>query len=159
MRRKLRKAARSVEMKKISEIENAGIFFDASSADCRMAAKNFMKDLKSKDIQTWSLGYFDTKNPEEDFISDKNVYFSTLKDFSFFFLPKSDEVKEFISRKTGILVVFSMNDPFPAEAVVKMSCAHLKVGITNTFNNAMDLTFEINADEAGKLTDQIHRYL
>lgn len=159
MQKKLKKVSRRVEMKKISEIESAGIFFDASSKECRLAARDFMKNLKSKDKQTWSLGYFDTKKPEEDFISDRNVYYSTLKDFSFFFLPKSDEIKEFISRKVDILFVFSVNDPFPAEAVIKKSGAHLKVGITGTFNNAMDLTFEINGHEPRKLIEQIENYL
>ncbi|PWE00235.1 hypothetical protein DDZ16_07230 [Marinilabilia rubra] len=146
-------------MKKINEIDSAGIFFDASSEECRKEAKSFIKRLKSKNIQTWSVGYFDTEKPDENFISDKNLYFSTLKDFSFFFLPKSDELKEFINRKVDILFVFSDNDAFPAKAVIKMSLAHLKVGITDTFDNVMDLTFEINGNEPKKLIEQIENYL
>lgn len=159
LKRKLKKINRIVELKKINDIDSAGIFFDASSEECRKEAKSFIKKLKSKNIQTRAVGYFDTRQPDENFISDKNLYFSTLKDFSFFFLPKSEEIKEFINQKHDILFIFSVNDAFPAKAVIQMSLAHLKVGVTDTFDNAMDLTFEIDGNEPRKLIEQIENYL
>jgi hypothetical protein len=156
---KLEEENRKIEMQKLNEINEAGIFFDAASEQCRKTVKTFIKGLSAKNINVWSLGYFDIKDPEESFISDKFLYFSTLKDFSFFFLPKTEEVKEFIMRPVDILFVFSAKDPLPAMAVVKLSIAKLKVGIAGKFDNALDLTFEIEGEEPEKLTEQIERYL
>jgi hypothetical protein len=62
-------------------------------------------------------------------------------------------------RPVDILFVFSAKDPLPAMAVVKLSIAKLKVGIAGKFDNALDLTFEIEGEEPEKLTEQIERYL
>jgi hypothetical protein len=159
LKKKLEKVNRKIEMQKLNEINKAGIFFDAASEQCRKSVKTFIKGLSAKNINVWSLGYFDTKNPENSFISDKFLYFSTLKDFSFFFLPKTEEVKEFITRPVDILFVFSEKDPLPATAVVKSSVAKLKVGITGKFDNALDLTFEIEGKKPENLIEQIERYL
>ena len=159
LKRKLKKIKRHIELKKLTDIKTAGIFFDASSEDCRKTAKSFIKKLNAQKVQTWSVGYFDTKKPEENFISDNSLYFSTLKDFSFIFLPKNVELKTFINREVDTLFIFSKNDPFPAESIIKLSLAGLKFGFTDTFDNALDLTFEINEDDPEKLIEQIERYL
>ncbi len=146
-------------MKKLSEIEKAGIFFDASSNQCRKEVKSFIKQLTAKQVKVWSLGYFDTRDPDDNFISDKSVYFATLKDFSFFFLPKTEEVKEFTDRPLDALFVFSANNSLPATSVINSSIANLKVGFAGIYGKTLDLTFEIPGHEPENLTEQIIRYL
>jgi hypothetical protein len=82
-----------------------------------------------------------------------------LKDFSFFFLPKSPEVIEFISAKYDALFVFSTCKDFAAAAVLKLSNAGLKIGFAGINDDALDLTFELPGYEPDKLTEQIERYL
>lgn len=146
-------------MKKLNELKEVGIFFDASSAQCRKTVKAFIKKMEKSDIKTHSIGFFNALQPEENFISDKKLYFSTLKDFSYFFLPDSEELKEFIQMDLNALFVFSAEESFPATSVIKMSNAKLKVGFTGLFEDALDLTFEIPDHEPEQLTEQIERYL
>jgi len=159
LRNHLKNQKRNVEMKNMDAFAEAGIFFDASSEECRKTVKAFIKKLENRNIKTWSVGFFNTLEQEENFISDRKLYFSTLKDFSFFFLPESEELKEFIQRDLDALFVFSDEETFPATAVVKMSKAKLKVGFTGLFENAFDLTFEIPNHQPEQLTEQIERYL
>ncbi len=146
-------------MKKLSEIQKVGIFFDASSEKQRKAVKAFIKELNELKITTSALGFFNTHKPEENFISDRKLYFSSLKDFSFFFLPKSEEVREFTEQSPDALFVFAAGEAFPASAVVNLSRAHLKVGYSGLFGNALDLTFEISDAAPEGLIEQIKRYL
>lgn len=146
-------------MTKLNEITTAGIFFDASSDKCRKEVKAFMKTLASKQVKVKAFGYFDTRKPEDNFISDKTVYFATLQDFSFFFLPKTGEVFDFLNNPFDVLFVYSNNDTLAASSVVKFSKASLKVGFAGVYDKSLDLTFEIPEQEPDKLTEQIERYL
>jgi len=159
LRKHLKNQKRNIEMKKVNEFKEIGIFFDASSEQCRKTVKAFIKKMEKTNINTWSIGFFNTSQQEENFISDKKLYFSTLKDFSFFFLPNGEELKEFIQKDLDALFVFSSDEAFPATSVVKMSRAKLKVGFARLFENALDLTFEIPDYEPEQLTEQIERYL
>jgi hypothetical protein len=159
LRKHLKKQKRNIEMKKLNKLTDVGIFFDASSEQCRKTVKAFIKKLDSQKTNARSIGFFNTLKPEEDFISDKKLYFSTLKDFSFFFLPKCEELNDFVEKDLDALFVFSAEDSFPATAVIKMSKAKLKVGFSHLFDDALDLTFEIPSHQPEQLTEQIERYL
>ncbi|MFW5754699.1 MAG: DUF6913 domain-containing protein [Marinilabiliaceae bacterium] len=159
LKRKLKKQRRDVKMKPLSGISSAAIFFDASSEACRKESKALGKKLIANHVKVRSLGLFNSKNPELNFISDKNLYFATLKDFSFFFLPKSEEVTTFASETPDMLFIYSSQPSFPAQAVVEMSRPSLRVGFAHLWNNALDLTFEIHDLNPRELTKQIERYL
>lgn len=146
-------------MKKLNDLKNVGIFFDASSEKCRKTVKAFIKELNTLNINTVAIGFFNMPAPENNFISDKKLYFASLKDFSFFFLPKSEELKTFIQKDLDALFVYSADDSFPAVALVKQSKAKLKVGLSGRFDNALDLTFELPNQGPEQLTEQIKRYL
>ncbi len=146
-------------MKKLNDLKNVGIFFDASSEKCRKGVKAFIKELNTLHINTWAVGFFNMPGTGENLISDKKLYFASLKDFSFFFLPKSPELKEFVERDLDALFVYSADDAFPATAMIKLSKAKLKVGLTGRFDNGLDLTFELPVQEPEQLTEQIKRYL
>ncbi len=115
--------------------------------------------LRKRDVDIKALGFFDSYKPEENFISDKTVYFATLNDFSFFFLPKTDDIKDFMTNPFDVLFLFSGKYSFSVESVVKLSPASLKVGPAGGFNSAMDLTFELANYEPAKLTEQIEHYM
>lgn len=159
LQRQLKKQHRHVQMKKISDLKNAGIFFDADSERCLKSVKTFIKKLQSQGTEVRALGYFNIIKPEKNFISDKTLYFSTLKDFSYFFLPKSEEVIEFTSAKPDALFVFSTCKDFAPTAVLKLSKAGLKIGFAGVNDDALDLTFELPGYEPEKLIEQIERYL
>lgn len=159
LRNALKKSSRSIEMKKLSDLKNVGIFFDSSSEKCQKEVKAFIKDLNSQNINSRAIGFFNAKEAEDNLISDKKLYYATLKDFSFFFLPKSEELKEFIQNEMDALFVYSANDVFPATATIRMSKARLKVGLSGKFEDALDLTFELSDNAPEHLTEQIKRYL
>lgn len=159
LRNNLKGIKRNVEMKKLNDLKNVGIFFDASSEKCRKTVKAFIKELNTLNINTVAIGFFNMPAPENNFISDKKLYFASLKDFSFFFLPKSEELKTFIQKDLDTLFVYSSDDSFPAVALVKQSKAKLKVGLSGRFDNALDLTFELPDQDPEQLTEQIKRYL
>ena len=159
IRKSIKQQKRTVQLKKIKDWEKVGIFFDASSKHCRTSIKEFIKKLQSEGKEVQALGYVETKKPEENLISDKTVYYSSLQDFSWFFLPQNKEVVSFISGKPDVLLVFTANNSFPTSAVVKLSDAALKVGFNGIFDNDLDLTFEISDPTPEKLREQIERYL
>ncbi len=159
LKRKLKKQRRDIKMQPLSEISSAAIFFDASSEQSRKESKALAKKLIANNVKVKSLGLFNTKEPELNFISDQNLYFATLKDFSFFFLPKSEEVTNLTKEKPDMLFIYSSEPSFPARTVVELSQASLKVGFAELWNNAPDLTFEIPNFNPKELTKQIERYL
>ena len=146
-------------MQPLSGISSAAIFFDASSEQCRKESKAMAKKLIAGNVKVKSLGLFNSKEPELNFISDKNLYFATLKDFSFFFLPKSEDITTFTSETPDMLFIYSSQPSFPAKTVVEMSRAYLKIGFAELWNNALDLTFEIHNLNPKELTKQIEKYL
>ena len=146
-------------MQQLPNIRSVAIFFDASSEDCRKEAKSVIKKLSSEHIKVQALGFFNSKKPDMDFISDHNLYFATLKDFSFFFLPKSEEVKEFTNATPDMFFVYASTHTFPAQAVIELSRASLKIGFSGLWNHALDLTFEINSLNPKDLTKQVEQYL
>jgi hypothetical protein len=159
LRKTLKKSSRSVEMKKLTDLKNVGIFFDASSEKCLKEVKAFIKELNGQNINTKAIGFFNAKEAEDNLISDRKMFFATLKDFSFFFLPKSEELKEFTQNEMDALLVYSADDCFPATATIKLSKAKLKVGLSGKFDDALDLTFELANNAPEQLTEQIKRYL
>ena len=146
-------------MQQLYKISSAAVFFDASSEQCRKESKALAKKLIANNVKVKSLGLFNSKKPELNFISDKNLYFGTLKDFSFFFLPKSEEITTFTGETPDMLFIYSSQPSFPARTVVEMSRASLKIGFAKLWDNALDLTFEIHNLNPKELTKQIDRYL
>ncbi|MGQ1889821.1 DUF6913 domain-containing protein [Thermophagus sp. OGC60D27] len=159
IRKNTKKDHRIVQLKKIRDWKKVGIFFDASSNQCRKTIKEFIRKIQSEGKQVQAVGYIETKKPEENLISDKTIYYSSLLDFSFFFLPKKEEIVSFISDKPDVLLVLTTNNSFPASAIVKLSKAGLKVGFSGIFDNDLDITFELSNPTPDMLIEQIEHYL
>lgn len=159
LRKKVKKQQRTVQLKKIDDWKKVGIFFDISSKQNRTTVRELIKKLQAKGKQVQALGFIEAPQTEENLISDKTIYYSTLLDFSYFFLPQKEEVVSFVSDKMDVLLVFTTQYSFAAEAVVKLSKANLKVGFSGIFDNDMDITFEISEPTPEKLVEQIERYL
>ncbi len=155
----LKRQKRTVRLKAIEQVQNAAILFDASSESSYHQAREFTQQLRANHTDVKTLGYINEQQQKMPYISDQTIGFITLKDFSFFFLPHSSWIKEFVETPFDALFVLTDQNCFPLKGITHLSTAHFKVGFTGIWDGAMDLTFEMPNHNPNELVQQINYYL
>jgi hypothetical protein len=155
----LKRQNREVRLKAIGQIKTAAIIFDASSENNYQQAREFAQHLIANQTEVKALGYIDGHKQQMPYIGDQTYCFVTLKDFSFFFLPKKPAIKELVVTPFDTLFVLTARSFFPLKAFTSLSAAHLKVGFTGIWEEAMDLTFDLPNHNSEELVKQINYYL
>ncbi len=155
----LKQQKREVRLKAIGQIKTAAIIFDASSESGYQQARAFAQHMSAHQTQVKAIGYIDGHKQQMPYIGDQTYRFVTLKDFSFFFLPKTHTLKELVVTPFDALFVLTAKSFFPLKAFTSLSAAHLKVGFTGIWEEAMDLTFDLPNHSSEELAKQIIYYL
>ena len=150
---------RTMKIRALDQLKTAAILFNASSERCYRQTKLFAKQLSQNQTQVKAIGYIESHKQVMPYIGDQTFVFITLNDFSFFYLPQSHQVKEFIATPFDALFILTANNYCALKTMAHLSIAHFKVGFTDIWDDAMDLTFEIPDHNSEELVKQINFYL
>lgn len=103
--------------------------------------------------------------PDEKLLELNSKIFSmnyiTKNEFNFFYIPKSQRVKDFISKDYDILIDLNINNQFPMESFTALSNAHFKVGVFDENKNYIyDMLIKIsNKLDLSEIIEQCIYYL
>ncbi|MCW3807241.1 DUF6913 domain-containing protein [Plebeiibacterium marinum] len=161
LNRKLKKKNHTPVICNLENAKHIGIIYNAMSAKDMEAAKKIEKFYLSKNINVETLGFSNSKVLNETLISDQRHYYIGLKDYNWVFQPKSDMLKDFISKKFDILVDLYTLDDFCIEYIVKTSESKFLVGAAHINPQMHDFMIDCGnrKDDVTYLGEQINHYL
>lgn len=143
LNRQLKRVNRVVKVCPLSKAETVGVTFVVNKQSDLEDVRKILKDLASRNIKTYAIGYIPVKKPDDYYLSAKGFNFFSNADIDFKLIPKSVSVQEFINTSFDILLDLGTADYFPMNYVINMSKAGLKVGKYGD-NNPFDIMMDIS---------------
>lgn len=160
LKRQLKKTKHQTVVYNLQTASTAGILYDASKPENLSVVKALMKELKSHQISSKVLGYIHANKRDDDYIGDDVYTFACKKDFSFFYKPKKEGVKQFMDEPFHILFVLTGEAFFPINYIGSLSKAAFKAGEANLNNEMFDIMIELkNGNDLKELKNQMVHYL
>ncbi len=144
LRRRLRNRKRS---KNITNFENSqliGVVFKTDVQSDFEIVKKFLHFLTEQNNKIVALCYVDTKKVPDYYLLRKGFNFFSRNDLSFFFLPKSQVILDFIDKPFDMLIDLSTDNNFPLHFISNLSKSKFKIGRLN--NNNDNLCFDVMID-------------
>lgn len=126
--RSQKKVNRKVKVCSLSNVKTVGVSFVANNQSDLEVIRKILKDLASRNIQTYAIGYIPVKKPDDFYLSQKGFNFFSDADLDYRLIPKSDAVLEFINTEFDVLIDFGSDGFFPMNYMLSMSKASFKVG-------------------------------
>ncbi|KPK86586.1 MAG: hypothetical protein AMS27_04655 [Bacteroides sp. SM23_62_1] len=159
LKRKIQLVVRKRKIHNFDTAKKAGLIFTCNSEEDFDAVKNFKKYLEERKIKTFALGYINNKTIPDHFLLRTGFNFFSLKNLDWYFRPKSQFIKDFITEKFDILFDLCTDDYFPVHYIISLSPAEYKIGRFNNDEN-YDLMIETGKNkQISYLVDQIKHYL
>jgi len=160
LKRELNKNPHKAAIHNLQTAQTAGILFDATQTENLKTVKDLVSELKEFSIDSQVLGYINTTKREDNYIGDKVYSFACKKDFSFFYKPKSENIKKFIETPYHLLIVLVNEYQFPIDYIGSLSKAQFKAGRANIDNNMFDFMIELkDGNSINDLKKHILHYL
>ena len=140
------KMVRQLDIRRVplpfSVSKTVGILVDATDPDRRPLVQNFADKLKKQGKEVRLLGFFDSKQPVDNF---------TFKAFNrsevdWLERPKGTVVDDFIRQKFDILISIHQDQKLPLEYIAASSHAQLRVGPYTDHTFCYDLMIEQNQE-------------
>ncbi len=160
LKRALKKHPHKATTYNLQTAQTAGILYDADNPDNLKVVKELVNELKESGIKSQALGYISKTKREDNYIGDDVYSFVSKKDFSLFYSPKSESIKNFIDSPFHLLIVLTNNYQFAIDYMGNLSQAKFKIGRANIDNNLYDLMIEVTDDASiSDLKKHILHYL
>jgi len=143
----------------LEKAKTVGITFIATSPKDLEEIKKFLKELSTKEIKTFALGYIPEKKPHDFYLSEKAFNFFYDKELDWLLQPKSSAALEFQKAEFDILIDFSTISYYPMEILLHNSKARFKVG-QFIENSPFDLMINLkDSDNFRYYFEQVVHYL
>ncbi len=159
LNRKLKKRIQTPVICNLKNAKSIGIVYNSLSDQDINAIKKVEKAYQNINVEL--LGFSNSKMLKDNQISDQKHYFICLKDFNWLFQPKSELLKEFISKDFDILINLYTKEEFCIEYIIRSSYAKFKVGPAHLNQQMHDLMIDggEKKDNILYLNEQIDHYL
>lgn len=164
--RKVRRTVRGIQSMNLKDAKSVGLIFHSRDEVSKRIAHDFAQTCRANKAHLHVLGFNHKRVSEENLISDSSHTYITKSDFSYFYQPKSDNLKEFINQPFDILLVIYPKNHIYIQSIVTLSKAKLIVGneqmnhnyfgmsidcdpldVEATFNNAITYLSKITTQE------------
>ncbi len=160
LKKRLAKRNRNVVVRNLKDIKTAGIIFEATPGENIDLVKQFIKELKTFNINTKALGYINENRKDIDLIGDSTFTYVSKDDYSFFYDTKDESTISFIEQPFHLLIVYCENDYFPLRHIGALSGASLKVGEKGVCDDIMDIMIALPENRGlPELQKQLIHYL
>ena len=161
IRRRLKKTYRKKKFNNLRNAHKICIVWDGSNLDSFNELTSFYQRMQSNNIQADIICYYPGKVLPDQYTALRYLTCFKRNDLNFFFLPKMDELEDFISTPYEILIDINFNNRFPLYYLTSLSKAEFKIGAGNTINhNTLDMTIELNNDKSIRYyLEQVEHYL
>ena len=138
---------------------SACIIFRCTEDEDFSIIKSFKKFLEENKINTFVIGYVDAKQVPDHFLLRTGFNCFCQKELSWWHIPSSPVLTEFLSKEFDLLFDLSLKNIFPVHYLVSMSRAQYKIGRFTDDNN-YDLMIDISKDNRlAYFCDQVRHYL
>lgn len=128
LKRNQKKANRQIKVCSLVNAQTVGVSFIVRGQSDLDEIRKILKELASRNIKTYAIGYIPVKKPDDFYLSQKGFNFFSNADLDYRLIPKSESVLEFINTEFDILIDFGVEKFFPMEYILSMSKAGFKVG-------------------------------
>ncbi len=147
----LKGAKRDKKFLNINDAKKIGILFDATNKENFELVKKYIAYLKEMKKQVKAIGYYNLKDTPSMAYSKLEYDFFCKKDLTWYGVPNSIYVKNFIVDSYDILLDLNIDDHFPLHYIAAMSNATFKVGKKSEKNNStFDLMIEYTSEKGLK---------
>jgi hypothetical protein len=160
----LRKSSRLNQRKRATfnfeTAKTAGVVLYTKDAACFKATQDFVKFLKEKKIDTWSIGYADSDEVINAYSYQIGMNHFTKKNLNWYKKPVCPHTEQFVNKEFDILFDLCLDDFYPVQYIVGMSRAKFKVGSYMTEESFHDLIIDVNKNKNIEyLIEQIKHYI
>lgn len=160
LRRKLRSRKRNKGIFNFETSKNVGVIFKTDTQSDFELVKRFLQFLSDQDNKVVALCFVDSKKVPDYYLLRKGFNFFSRGELSFFFVPKSQFIIDFIDKPFDILIDLSIDSNFPLYYISNLSKAKFKIGKQKKQQDQFDVMIDItknNTIEA--LIAQIKHYV
>ena len=143
---------------KMINFENAksiGILFDATDPEPRDRVLKYINQLKNKNKNVKTLGFFNNKQEDTNFTFK---YFN-VKNIDWAYRPNGDEVLEFIKQPFEILINLDSNTKIHTEYIAALSKASMRIGPYTENTYCYDLMIDTGNTDLNHFIQEIERVL
>ncbi len=161
VRRRLRKTYRNKKFNNLRNAHKIGIVWDGSNLESFRDLTAFFQLMTGKGIQVDILCYYPGTVLPDEYTALRHLSCFKRSDLSFFYLPKSEEISDFISTPYEILIDINFNNRFPLYYITALSKAEFKIGKGGSIKQeALDMSIEL--DDKNNISfylEQVQHYL
>lgn len=144
MQRRLKKTYRNKRFNNLRNAHKIGVVWDGSFLISFPELTEFYQKMQKNNIQVDVICYHPDKVLPNEYTALRYLRCFKPNDLNFFFIPKKDELEDFISTPYEILIDINFNNRFPLYYITSLSKAEFKIGAGNTINdNSVDMTIEL----------------
>ena len=160
-RKKLSRINRSKKFNNLRNSRKIGIVWDGNLTNQFNFLTDFYREIHERGIQVDIICYYSGKILPNEYTAIRYLKCFKRSDLSFFYLPESPEVEEFINTPYDIIVDINFSRHFPLYYVTSLSKAAFKVGAGDTMGReTLDMTIELNGKQnISFFLTQVRHYL
>ena len=143
------------KMVNLETAKSIGILFDATDPARRDRVLKYVEELKKKNKSVKSLGYFDSKLENTNFVFK---YFNA-KNIDWAYRPTGEEVNFFIQQPFDLLINLEPETKTYTEYITALSKANLKIGPYTENTYCYDLMIDTGEKDLNHFIQEIERLL
>ena len=131
----------------VYNFENArtvGIIVNSDSQKTFEAVREFMKFIKSKNIEVFSIGYVESQEVLDSYSRQIGMDYFTKKECTRMGKPKIQKASEFSEKDFDIMIDLSLSSVVPLKYIATASRAKFKIGRFDEQSNFYDLMIDIS---------------
>jgi len=137
-----------------------GVVFKTDTQGDFEIVKKFLHFLTEQNNKVVALCYVDYKRVPDYYFLRKGFNFFSRKDLSFFFLPKTSFIYDFIEKSFDMLIDLSIDKSFPLFFISSLSKAKFKIGKLQEGYNCFDVMIDTSRENTVQsLIEQIKHYV
>lgn len=161
LKQRRRKIRRQKKFNNLRNSHKIGIIWDGSKTDDFEALTAFFQEMQERKIQVDIVCYYPRKVLPDKYTAIRYLTCIKSTDLNYLFIPKTDDIEEFINTPYEILIDMNENNLFPVKFISVLSRAEFKVGIDSSpYRNELDMTISIEKNyNARYYLEQVKHYL
>ena len=160
LRRKLKTRKRVKSVFSFESSKTIGVVFKTDTQSDFELVKRFLHFLTEQDNKVVALCFVDSKKVPDYYLLRKGFNFFSRADLSFFFVPKTQFIIDFIDKPIDMLIDLSTDNNFPFQYITSLSKAKFKIGKLQKDRNSLDVMIDISkTNNVESLIEQIKHYV
>ena len=148
LQKKMNRVQRTKSVVGLNQARTVGVVYDATDRNSYQTVLKFIKFLKEERKQVYSLGFVNSKDPNQMLKDQLNDRYINVKDLNWLAIPSCRKVDEFLNRDLDLFINLDIREGFPLDCLTKLSKAKYKVGQGKAnMKTDVDLIIDIEQDK------------